>query len=53
MKAEQNISSYKEAKQIDLVEYLSTLCFKPAKIRQTGRRLQRYSCRVKNSGQFV
>ncbi len=33
MKAEQNISSYKEAKQIDLVEYLSTLNFKPAKIR--------------------
>jgi hypothetical protein len=33
MKAEQNISSYKEAKQIDLVDYLSTLGFKPAKIR--------------------
>ena len=33
MKAEQNISSFKEAKQIDLVEYLSTLGFKPAKIR--------------------
>ena len=33
MKAEQNISSYKEAKQIDLVEYLSSLGFKPAKIR--------------------
>ena len=33
MKAEQNISSYKEAKQIDLVEYLSGLGFKPAKIR--------------------
>lgn len=32
MKAEQNIS-YKEAKQIDLVEYLSTLGFKPVKIR--------------------
>ena len=32
MKAEQNISSYKEAKQIDLVEYLSTLGFKPSKI---------------------
>jgi hypothetical protein len=33
MKAEQNISSYKEAKQIDLVDYLSILSFKPAKIR--------------------
>lgn len=33
MKAEQRISSYKEAKQIDLVEYLSGLGFKPAKIR--------------------
>lgn len=33
MKAEQNISSFKEAKQIDLVEYLSSLGFKPAKIR--------------------
>ena len=33
MKAEQNISSYREAKQIDLVDYLSTLGFKPAKIR--------------------
>ena len=33
MKSEQNISSYKEAKQIDLVEYLSTLGFKPARIR--------------------
>jgi len=33
MKAEQNISSLREAKQIDLVEYLSTLGFKPAKIR--------------------
>ncbi|MBI1782167.1 MAG: toprim domain-containing protein [Sphingobacteriales bacterium] len=33
MKAEQNISSFKEAKQIDLVEYLSTLGFEPAKIR--------------------
>ena len=32
MKAGQNIS-YKEAKQIDLVEYLSTLGFKPVKIR--------------------
>jgi hypothetical protein len=32
MKAEQNIS-YKGAKQIDLVEYLSTLSFKPVKIR--------------------
>lgn len=33
MKAEQNISSFKEAKKLDLVEYLSTLGFKPAKIR--------------------
>lgn len=33
MKAEQSISSFKEAKQIDLVEYLSTLGFKPVKIR--------------------
>jgi Toprim-like/CHC2 zinc finger len=33
MNAEQNISSYKEAKQIDLVEYLSSLGFKPVKIR--------------------
>lgn len=33
MKAEQNIPSYKEAKQIDLVEYISSLGFKPAKIR--------------------
>lgn len=33
MKAEQNIPSYKEAKQIDLVEYISSLSFKPAKIR--------------------
>jgi len=33
MKPEQNISSYKEAKQIDLVEYISSLGFKPAKIR--------------------
>ncbi|MEP7318328.1 MAG: CHC2 zinc finger domain-containing protein [Panacibacter sp.] len=32
MKAEQNISSYQEAKQIDVVEYLFTLGFKPAKI---------------------
>lgn len=33
MKAEQRNSSFKEAKQIDLVEYLSSLGFKPAKIR--------------------
>jgi hypothetical protein len=33
MKADQKISSYKEAKQIDLVEYISSLGFKPAKIR--------------------
>lgn len=33
MKAEQRISSYKEAKQIDMVDYLSGLGFKPAKIR--------------------
>lgn len=33
MKAEQNISSFKEAKKLDLVEYLLTLGFKPAKIR--------------------
>lgn len=33
MKAEQRISSFKEAKEIDLVDYLSTLGFKPAKIR--------------------
>lgn len=33
MKAEQRISSFKEAKEIDLVEYLSALGFKPAKIR--------------------
>ncbi|MEO6231657.1 MAG: CHC2 zinc finger domain-containing protein [Ferruginibacter sp.] len=33
MKAEQRISSFKEAKEIDLVEYLYTLGFKPVKIR--------------------
>ena len=33
MKSEQRISSFKEAKEIDLVEYLSTLGFKPANIR--------------------
>lgn len=33
MKAEQRISSFKEAKEIDLVDYLSTLGFKSAKIR--------------------
>lgn len=33
MKAEQNISSFKEAKQLDLVEYLSSHGFNPAKIR--------------------
>lgn len=33
MKTEQKISSYKEAKQIDLVEYISILGLKPAKIR--------------------
>ena len=33
MKAEQNISSFKEAKELDLVDYLSTLGLKPAKIR--------------------
>ena len=33
MKSEQNISSFTEAKQIDLVDYLSGLGSKPAKIR--------------------
>ncbi|MFW2475372.1 MAG: toprim domain-containing protein [Sediminibacterium sp.] len=33
MKAESKISSFKEAKQIDLVEYLSSLGFAPAKTR--------------------
>jgi len=33
MKSEQNISSFTEAKQIDLVDYLSCLSSKPAKIR--------------------
>lgn len=33
MKAEQNIPSFTEAKQIDIVDFLSGLGFKPAKIR--------------------
>lgn len=33
MKTEKNNAAFKEAKQIDLVEYLSTLGFSPAKIR--------------------
>jgi hypothetical protein len=32
MKSEHSISSFKEAKELDLVDYLSTLGFKPAKI---------------------
>jgi hypothetical protein len=33
MKAEQNITSFKEVKELDLVDYLSTLGFNPTKIR--------------------